>query len=312
MYFYFFCEYPAVIKFQGVIFGTIDNSVKFCNLSEPYPFTEICPLAGGDNFNFYPDASFLNSPPQNVSITDLKGGYFIRFSKTENSSEFKILEQAKFRDATITAFTDNGCKVSLETKTGFFAETLPFSPVGAEFTRGEGVNSDLIFALFLSSDKKVLNVYDVKELSLLMSKQIDGFEISPSGFTTTENFKDIAKHTLVCGYQCDNGILKEISRTVSSSENFDRDNLPDRLIPYAFIEEFWCGGDYAFYLAENVKENSDKLKGYLGDFLGITPPPVFRNYKEIGLIRKIAERKYSVDYYIFDVDDGKITNIKKL
>ncbi|MBO4251869.1 MAG: hypothetical protein J5911_04315 [Clostridia bacterium] len=311
MYFYFFCEFPAVVKFQGVIFGRVDNSVKFCNLSAPYPLTEICPLSGGENLNFYPDADFLDNPPENLTVTDLKGGYFLRFNKPRNFSEFKIVEQAKFSGATITAFIENGFKLSLETHSGFYAETLAFSPVSARFIRGEGANADLIFALFDCGDKKILHAYSLQSPALLLSINADEFNPAITGFTVTERLRDMAKHVVTHDYRFDGKKIRETGRKVSACDKFDRENLPEKLIPYAFTEEFSCGGDYSFYLADSIKENADKLQSYFGTFLGVTPPPVFRKYDEVGLIYKHAERKYSVEYFSFEIKDKKISNIKK-
>lgn len=315
MYFYFFCEYPAVIKFQGIIFGTVNNSVKFCDLEEPYPLVEICPLCGeSENFAFYLTDEFLNSPPPNASVTDLKGGYFLRFFKSEKNGEFRIISQEKFRDATATAFYDNGYKISLDTRTGFYAETLSFSPLSAAFSCGENVNSNLIFACFNCGNRKILNVYGIKESALLFSKEIAEWEISATGFTTTEKIKDVAKHVIICNhaYNASDGTVKETSRKVTANEKFNPENLPVFLLPYAFCEEFLCGGDFTRYLSDGIKENADKLKGYLGEFIGVTTPPLFRDYKEIGLIRKTTERKYSVDYYTFETEDKKINNIIKV
>lgn len=313
MYFYFFCGFPAVIKFQGVVFGTVDNSVKFCNFDKPYPLVEICPLMDGNApVAFFLSDDFLNAPPENVTVTDLKGGYFLKFSKPAKTDGFKILAQEKYGDANITAFIDNGCKISLETKTDFFAETLDFSPLSVTFRRGEGINANLIFALFDCGDKKILKVYGVKETALLFAKETDEFNLSALGFTTNERIRDIAKHRVVCEYSLSGGEIKELSHKVTTGDNFDREKLNERLIPYAFSEEFLCGGDYSFYLADNVKENADKLGGFFGDFIGVTPPPLFRNYKEIGLVYKTAERKYSVEYFTFDIADNKITNINKI
>ena len=313
MYFYFFCDFPAVIKFQGVIFGTVNNSVKFCNLERPYPLVEICPLIDGTPpIALFLDDEFLNAPPHNVTVTDLKGGYFLKFSKADKTNEFKILAQEKYRDAGITVFQENGCKVSIETQSGFFAETLTFSPLSVSIKRGEGINGNLIFALFNCADKKILNVYGIKEVAPLFSKQTDEFNLSPAGFTTVERLKDIAKHTVVCEYALSGAGIKEISRKVSASENFDCEKVREHLIPYAFCEEFLCGGDYSFYLSDGIKENADKLGGFFGNFIGVTPPPLFRNYKEIGLIYNVGERKYSVEYFTFDLADNKICNINKL
>ena len=313
MYFYFFCEFPAVIKFQGVIFGTVANSVKFCNFDPPYPLVEICPLMNETApVAFFPDENFLNSPPEIVTVTDLNGGYFLKFSAPNKTEGFKILAQEKYRDAVITVFNENGCKISLETQNGFFAETLTFSPFSVSVKRGEGINGNLIFVFFDCGDKKILNVYGIKEATLLFSKETDEFNFTVTGFTTTERLKDIAKHTVTCEFTERNGEIQETSRKVTAGEKFDREKLHERLISYAFCEEFLCRGDYSFYLADAVKENAAKLGGYLGNFIGVTPPPVFRNHNEIGLIYRKAERKYSVDYYIFDITDKKITNIKKI
>ena len=313
MYFYFFCEYAAVIKFQGVIYGTVDNSVKFCNLDSPYPLVEICPLYGaGETLAFYITEEFLNNPPENISVTDLKGGYFLRFSRAEKNGAFRVIGQEKFRDCCITAFNDNGYKLSLETQSDFYADTLGFPFDEVSFSRGEGINSNLVFALFNKTPKKVLNVYGVKTPALLFSEEIDEFIINATGFTVTERKNDIAKHVIVKQFAEKDGKISEISRKVTASEKFDREKISEKLIPYAFCEEFLCGGDYGFYLSEELRNSSDKLSGYLGDFIGVPPPPVFRDYKEIGLIKKIAERKYSVDYFSFEISDGKIINIIKL
>ena len=312
MYVYFYCEYAAVIKFQGVIFGAVDNSVKFCNVETPYPLVEICPLSGaGETFAFYITEDFLNNPPETVSVTDLKGGYFLRFALERKNQPFRVIGQEKYRDACVTAFSDNGYKISLETQSGFYADTLDFEFSNVAFSHGEGANSDLVFALFSGTTKKILNIYGIKNPSLLFSKEVDEFSFTSQGFTVTEHKKDMAKHLIATVYKETGGKIEEQSRKVSCSEKFNREKISEKLIPYAFAEEFLCGGDYAFYLAEDLKETVDKLKGYFGEFIGVTPPPVFKDYRDVGLIKKIDERKYAVDYFRFDIPDNKITNIFK-
>ena len=60
-----------------------------------------------------------------------------------------------------------------------------------------------------------------------------------------------------------------------------------------------------------MKEHADKLKGFLGDFIGVMPPPKFRNPDEIGLIYKISDDRFKVTYITAELNGEKITNIKK-
>ena len=64
------------------------------------------------------------------------------------------------------------------------------------------------------------------------------------------------------------------------------------------------------YLDDALKEKKGLLKDYLGDFLGITPPPPFVERDKIGLIYKKSENNYFVNYISFELSNGKIINLK--
>ena len=70
------------------------------------------------------------------------------------------------------------------------------------------------------------------------------------------------------------------------------------------------GGCVDSFLCENVKKNADKLKAYLGEFIGVIPPPIFRRPDEVGVVLGDGNG-YKVDYFTFDFERGKICNIKK-
>ena len=129
MYFYFSAEYPAIIKLNGIYYGSITDTIKTCNFDNvDSPFIEVCPLSPRQTtVNFILDSSFLSYPPENVSVTDLKGGYLIKFNKTYNGSEFSVVGQEKQSDFMATVFNDNGNKLSIETPNDFYAETLTFN-----------------------------------------------------------------------------------------------------------------------------------------------------------------------------------------
>ena len=312
MYFYFYAEYPAIIKLNGIYYGSITSTIKSCNFDNvESPFIEVCPLSSKQSsVNFILDSSFLSSPPEFISVTDLKGGYLIKFNKTFNSGDFGIIGQEKQSDFIATVFSDNGYKLSIETPNDFFAEALDFGVSCVTFNTGI-CGTEKLLSIGFNNDPVILEVYKLNgKIRKVYSGSVDSFSLT-NELTTTEKFKDMAKHVRNCTWTYQNNVLEEKSRSVVASPNFSLENLPIKLLPYAFLEELLAGGDIAEYLSEGIKENASNLSGYLGEFLGIMPPPLFRRPEEIGLIYPIGERRYLVEYYTFEIENKKIANIKK-
>ena len=313
MYFYFSTDFPSAIKLGGIYFGTAYKSVAFLDIYEPYPLIEILPLSGNRlSSAFFPNSDFLDNPPENATVTDLKGGYFIRFSEPCAPSEFKIINQKKYSGAVITVFIDGGYRSSVETENGFLAETFDFRITAAEFTQKFYGNRSIIFSELTTETGKILNVYDVTiKPELIFSETLSELELCAEGFYTTEQKKDVQKHTVKTLWEITQNGVKRGKRTVTSSENFDKNAIPEKILPYAFLEEFGCGGDVSEYVGGEVKENAEHLKDFFGDFIGVTTPPFFREYDEIGLVYKSKERTYYVEYFTFKVENRKITAITK-
>lgn len=317
MYLYFSSDRPAVLKLGGIYCGKIFGTVKsYKTDADNPPLAEILPL--GENvppIAFFPDKDFLSAPPDNVTVTDLKGGFLIKISLPAECSGFRVIKQQKYRDLVATAFTENGYKLSLETPSDFLAEPIPFTMRDAEFFRFYLCGEELLAVAFYNDDyeerETVLCVYSFKkEIRKLFCRTVAEFS-AENGLITTETHKDMAKHKVVTEWTYD-GVLKEKNRTVTRADDFSRTKLHDKLLPYAFAEEFLCGGDFTEYLSGTVLDNADKLGGFLGDFIGVMPPPVFREENEVGFVYRTGERTYSAEYFVFEVSDKKITNLKKL
>ena len=88
-------------------------------------------------------------------------------------------------------------------------------------------------------------------------------------------------------------------------------DFSEKLLPYVFVEEYVVGGNFLDLLTENMQKNADKLPSYLGQVLGVMPPPPFRQYNEIGLVYKKTDNLYYVDYLTVEIVNGKIDNIKR-
>ena len=312
MYFYFSSGYPAAIKLNGMYFGVITDSVKACDIRlKDNPLIEICPLTSGEkSVNFLLTDNFLSDPPEDASVTDLKGGYLIRFNASRRGGQFGIAAQEKFADSVVTVYNDDGYKISIETPDDFYIQNLSCSFRNVTIRRFYLDNKRFISAAF-ESEKIFLTVYLISDkIKLVFSGEVDKYQ-TDGRFTTEQSFKDMAKHKLKTVWAFD-GELKEHSRELSCSESFDCDKLPEKLLPYAFFEEYAVGGNYAAYLDDNMNKKSDKLKGFLGKFIGVMPPPIFRSVEEVGLVYKKQENFYGVEYYLLEIKERKITNLKKV
>lgn len=310
MVYYFSAEYPCAIKVNGVYLGLIGQTVKNISSNASLDFVEICPINCQEPaINFLLNKDFLSNPPRYVSVTDLKGGYLIKFTKSYSYGEFKVIAQEKYNDILVTVFNEKGIKISLETQTDFFAEFVPTDCSNVSFYRPP-FNQDLV-AIAFHDKKTILSIYSVKDkIQKVFFGLVDDFSFE-NGFTTTEKYIDVAKHTLVTNWDYKDNKMKEEKRILTHSENFDFTALAEQLLPYAFLEEFMLKGEYKQYLSQTILDNEDKLIGFFGDYIGVMPPPSFRDQAEIGLIYNKKENCYTVEYFIFDLSDRKISAIKK-
>ncbi len=308
MYFYFSSAYSAVIKLNGIYYGVISNTLKSCNFQGELPLVEICPLTPDQNqINFFPDTKFLSAPPDGVAVTDLRGGYLINFLKNAKVGDFKVLCQKKTGEFLATAFIENGLKVSIETTKGFFADVLDFSADNAKIF-SLSLNGQNFCLVEFTGEKKVVCAYCLsKNIHRAFLREVDDYS-TDGGFFTTVKFLDVAKHKRKSEWEFISGEFKEKNFAVEKSPNFDFARLNDKIVPYAFLEEILCGGNPLDFLADNLSSGADRLKDYLGDFIGIMPPPVFRRQDEVGLIYPNGKNKYLVKYFTFSVENKKVTN----
>lgn len=309
MYFYFDCDAPAVLKIDGMYRGKLNGEKHVDVDGESY--IELCPTGAGlPCAGFFPDEDFLSAPPENFTVTDLAGGFFVYYKVPAADRGFKILAQKKYPDASVTAFIENGLKLSIETPDDFYAESLDFIAYSAEIFRDK-INGKDVFIIRFGGKKPIIRVYSLRKTKLLFSRGVDEFVVENGVLYTTEKLCDVAKHEIKSSWTyCDS--FSEKTREVVCLKNFSTSDLCDGVLPYVFLEEFAVKGDYIRYLSDDIKKNAEKLSGFFGNFLGVCPPPFFRDYKEIGLIKKRAKNAYYVDYFLLESSNGKIFSIKKL
>lgn len=313
MYYYFSSDFGIALKINGIYYGTVFKTVKELRIDGDFiPLVEILPLKQNcPSVCFLLDENFINSPPDTVSVTDLKGGYLIKFNPAFNSGEFNVISQQKYPDALITVFNENGLKISIETHNDFYAETINFLFDDANIQKISILGQEFI-TILLNGNSNLLLVFQYKNsIKKIFCRQIENFSVQDNFLCTEEQFLDIAKHHVKSFWEFKDGNFRQNNVEVSANENFNREVLPPKLLPYAFLEEFSVKGDFLPYLCENMQKNADKLQGYLGNFIGVMPPPKFRKVDEVGLIYNLSKNRYKAEYFEFELIDGKITNIKK-
>lgn len=313
MYYYFCSDYPSVLKINGIYYGSVFNNVKSINIeSESAPFIEICSLIPTENsINLVLDQEFLNYPPENVLVTDLKGGYMLRFNQCFNKQGFNILAQKKYSNAVVTVFNENGLKISIETPNDFFALPIAYPAQSAKID-SFFINSTNLISVSLYNDKTLLYIFTIEnKIEQIFFRQVNHFTLEDQ-FTTTENLFDMAKHSIKTTWTLEGNILKEKNRTITQHEKFDLNSLNEKLIPYAFLEQMLVGADISQYVSDNIALNVQMLPEYLGNFIGICPPPSFIRCDAVGLIYRKKQNVYQVEYFTFEIKNRKISNIEKI
>lgn len=310
MYYYFCSEYLSAIKLNGIYYGTLTDNIKSLRIDDCFPLVEVCPLvADENNVNFILDTSFLSCPVKNVCVTDLKGGYLIKFIRRNLGSEFRVICQQKFSDCAATVFIENGLKISLETQNDFIVETLNLKVESAKVFRFD-VDGKPLVAITLNNIENTLIIYSIcDKIKKVFCRVVESFS-TDNKLQTIEQFNDIAKHKIVTDWGFDNDLIVK-NANVTVKNGFSPQTLNKNIVPFAFCESFLLGAEWKDYLTGNVLENCDKLKGFLGEFIGVLPPPTFRDISEVGLLYKESENLYKVEYFTFTLDGNKICGVQK-
>ncbi|MBR4857236.1 MAG: hypothetical protein IKU94_11520 [Bacteroidaceae bacterium] len=145
----------------------------------------------------------------------------------------------------------------------------------------------------------------------LFCKEIDEYSLDNS-LCTVETYCDNAKHKVTRFWSFQNNAFEIDKVQIERDKNFCANNLSTYVLPYAFLEELLLSCEIDDFLSENMLKNKDKIKDYLGCYIGVMPPPSFRDINEVGLIFSKSNNFYLVEYLTFEFENNKISNIKKL
>lgn len=318
-YFIFSSDRPRAVRINGKFYGKAEKEgFKIAYDDEIAPFVELCPITSDEDdcpLSFFADEKFLSSSHKNVAVTDLKGGFLIRNLTFPVERDFKLLAQNRINGSTITVFNDNGIKISMETGNDSFIESLPFLPSAISLSEAiiDGTNVAIISTEASNEDfeNKMLAVYSLgKSPERLFFAEVTDFS-TYGGLTVNTARRDVSKHVVCDELHFKDGKLVPTNRKIKSDNLFDPTALRKEVRSYAFFEELSVGGDVSVYLSDDMNEKKEKLREYLGNYIGVFPPTEEKYADFVGLLYKRAENLYFAEYFSPIYENEKIVNVIK-
>lgn len=309
---YFSSEAPCTLRLGGAAAGTCGRAAKFADVGEEGVLAEFLP-ADGDLFplSFLIDKHFFDAPPAccDVYVSPCCAEVFARFSPRR--ADFSVLAQARAGEVLLTAFCCGA--PSLAVQSGREMRTYPL-PRAEGFEAGEAVIGGETFArLTCTRGRERLLLLYGQDLTEAFRGRADEAAFGER-LHIVRRYGDIAGHIRESTFRAAGGALVEEETRVRAREGFDPAALDERLLPFALFQEILAGGDPAPYLAPSMAERAGMLRGYLGDFCGVSLPRdiFYLTYGKVNaaaLSYRRAENKFEVKYFSAPCEGGKVTNI---
>lgn len=315
MYFYFSSRTEVAIKLNGAFLGILgDNSLKIDVENPDKTLVELLPLnQKSPPVQFLLNDSFLSAPLIDITLTDLMGAYAVFVNLPTTTDGFRVIYQDKFDIGLITVFCDQNLKISIENDGKYYIETLPVYDQNVTVKRFN-VGEKPFVALILGVEKYHILVYGKNKNDTGFEKFLEGefcsYAFSPC-FTLTKNYLDVKKHQVATTYSFDGEKFNIKDKKILTKKSPPINGYIENIMPYVFLEDLLVGDNIDEYLSQNVLENKNKIKDYLGDFIAVIPPKSHRQLNEVGLLYKKNANIYYVNYFTFDLLNGKICNIVK-
>lgn len=293
---YFLSSTPCALFLNGVYYGRTDRFLRFVHL---HPADRIYAQFAPENalsIGCFLTEELRFSPPEGFEVYLLEDGlalYARNFPPADCS--LKTITQAREGDCLATVFSQGEVQLSLQTPKTFFNATLPpsFCNCKAFFSQN---------LLFLESDK-MLAVYS-KSAERLLLEEVTSYEIVDDTLRATLPLHERLGRFAACEWALSQDELVRKKFTLLSSQR--KSEYKEELLPYAFFESLLIGANCEEFLTDELSAKADELRDFLGDFQSVLPTD---NPLRIGLVKKKAERLFSIVYYSVVLENDKIADI---
>lgn len=292
---YFLSSRPCALSLNGAFFGVTDKFERYAEISlKDNIYAQFSPQ-GGLPIGCFLTENLRFSPPENFEVYLLKDGIAL-YARDFPPTDFtlKPLSQAKENGTLATLFRQGALQLSIERTGGLYTHTLP-----ENFENGAvAFHSGLVFV----EGKNCLAVY-AKTGERLLMETVLSYAVEENLLRATLPLSDAFGRTAECTWELTETACKQTGFTIRQSAVVSQDDL----LPYAFFESVLIGANYADLLCDELRPEAEKLVGFLGDFIAVTPTA---DPKCCGLIKKRGERLFEVAYFTVETANGKIIDVK--
>ena len=301
---YFLSYIPAVLKLNGMYIGAIDGFERRIELDPAdRVFAEIVPDKNLHGLNFFLDEDFFKCPPKFCDVYLMQGDALIYIREyAEKDAKIEVKHQSRFCGNLVTVFAQAGLYLSID---------------GAEYSLTPLPQSFKNFTVktHTLAGREVLSISNGRHLiiisesgKIIFKNAAHEYEISDTLKITAE-FETCTAAQAHCEYGYDGESLSLISAVTEELRPPEKE-----ILHFAFFESILSAADCEKYLSEELKPKAANLKGYLGQFVGVTVPPEkfyleHGNINAAGLVYPKSENLYEIKYFAVDLADGKIDNL---
>ncbi len=300
---YFLSAVPCALTVNQTFFGVTDLFERFAEIHlADNVFIEFKPQ------NAQPVAFFLNEnirfqAPEGVEVYFVQDGLLL-YAKDFAPSDCTLrpIAQSQADNAVVTVFQQGKIQVNLQTGAGFFNATLPPS-----FTQ---CKIAFIDELILLSSPTALHIFN-RAGKRVFAEDVSTFHVKNGVLSATLPLLDSLGRYAHVEYALSGGECTRTAFSLSQARTQDGGCEPSavqaELIAFAFFETVLFGGDYAQFLSENLRKKAEDLRGFLGEFIAVTPTA---NPYVCGLVQPIGERIYETAYFTVQVENGLICDVQ--
>ena len=292
---YFLSSEPAALYIGGVYFGQTHDFERYAEICLQDGLPVRWEAEGMHPITFLLDERLPLQPPTGVSVYRLPNGlalYCDGFLSTDET--LCLIAQARKGDILATVCRQGGVFLGIDSPMGFFSATLPpsFASCGLFFVGNlVGVKTDQSVAIFSTDAKR------------LLLERYTEIEEDEGELRLTIPLSDRYGRQADCRYEIGEDGLRRTSYQLQQTETADKDGL----IAYAFFESVRIGADFSVFLCEELQNNADSVRDFLGNFSCVLPT---ESPKQCLLVYQKAERLFDVRPFFVELKEDTIVDIR--